>query len=186
MTKLSGKGDGPTQNHINWLIEGRDRNQRQNAALLELLKAYDDKLKLAENEKLLGVAHLLVGTCFSLWRAVFLADDGVTGVGEPPQNIYQHAIKFLEKIIVDNAIGYTQDKSARLWTFGYYVNNACYRLLEIRRRNSGFLTDSKFLENLARNGGSPPSSKDSWDSCQDEAERAIESLKQILEAVPKS
>lgn len=180
MTKQSGKGDALTPEHIDWLIKGRDRNQRNNAELLQLLKKHSSELD--KRKELLGVAHLLVGTCFSLWRAVFLGDDGVTVAGETPPNIYQHAIEFLEKIIVDNAIGYPQDKGARLWTFGYYVNNACYRLLEIRRRKLEFVTESKFLENLARNGGSPPSSKCSWDSCQDEAEKAIETLKQILEA----
>lgn len=180
MTKQSGKGDAPTPKHIDWLINGRDRNQRQNAELLKLLK--DCKVTLKKNKELLGVAHLLVGTSFSLWRAVFLGNIGVTVVGEPPKEIYPHAIEFLQNIIVNNTIGYPQDRDANHWTFGYYLNNACYRLIEIRKRNMGILKRSKFLDDLARKGGSPESSTTSWDSCQNEAGKAIKSLKQILEA----
>lgn len=177
MTKLSRGDDGTTSKDIDWLIAGRDNNQRQNAALLWLLKEHEDILKLDENKNLLGIAHLLVGTCFSLWRAVFL---GIAG--EPPRNTYQDAIDFLKKVIIDNAIGYPQEKGMRHWTFGYYLNNAYYRLLEIRKRDLGFLKDSEFLEKLLREGGSPPSTQTSWENCQEEAGKAIEFLKQILEA----
>ena len=67
--------------------------------------------------------ELLIATCFALWRAVFLAH------GERNSStISAHAVTFLETLVRDNMIGYTQDSRSKAWTFGYYTNDAYFRL----------------------------------------------------------
>jgi hypothetical protein len=36
--------------------------------------------------------------------------------------------KFLESVLTDNMIGYTQDKNNRAWTVSYYLENAKHRM----------------------------------------------------------
>ncbi len=67
--------------------------------------------------------QLLLGAGFSLWRSVFLVERDLQ-----LDEINITAKKFLGVLIKDNAIGYPQDRDARKWTAGYYVNNAYFRL----------------------------------------------------------
>jgi hypothetical protein len=82
--------------------------------MLELLRDHPriDKTTHFQAERLLGV-------CFSLWRAAFLADR--TG---KRTKIIEHAQEFLERMLVDNAITYPQDRVTREWTFNYYLRSA--------------------------------------------------------------
>lgn len=106
-----------------WLVRQRSRNQK---FLLELC-SFERKCadELARDRRARTVFHLLVGAGFSLWRAVFLAD--------PETSVHvlsKHAREFLETLIADNTITYTEDKNRRTWTAGYYLNNAYYRVQE--------------------------------------------------------
>jgi hypothetical protein len=56
---------------------------------------------MKQEDRLRG--QIPVGICFSLWRAAFLADK--TGQGTA---VFASAKDFLGKILVDNAINYTQ------------------------------------------------------------------------------
>src|SRR5262245_51322657 len=105
---LSAEDDSLRAEHLRWLIEGRDRNQRANAKLLALLRAYakelgaeDAYLTGSEHRLLVRIAHPLVGVCFSLWRAVFLGD-----VDQAEGNVHGAAIKFLGEVILNNTITY--------------------------------------------------------------------------------
>jgi hypothetical protein len=76
------------------------------------------------------VYTLLIGSAFSLWRAVFLVPET-----KPTSDvIWEKAAEFLDILIEDNAIAYPQDKRTRQWMFGYYRNNAYFRLQEVERR----------------------------------------------------
>ncbi|SRR5258707_932788 len=103
------------------LIRDRSRIQNISLDLLQLIHFHP-----ARDSKSASVHSLLVGTAFSLWRAVFLVErvdewDGVLANAET----------FLEKFIRHNAIGYMDDWNNRKWSFPYYVDNARYRLNEV-------------------------------------------------------
>lgn len=70
--------------------------------------------------------EILVAVAFSLWRAVFLAD----GIRDW-EAILANAETFLEKLIRDNIINYSDDWNSRHWSFLYYLNNARFRLREL-------------------------------------------------------
>jgi hypothetical protein len=110
------KKDDLSPEHRDWLVESRADNQRTALGLFKLLEKYPNKIKSRGFTK---TAQTLIAVCFSLWRAAFLADK--TGKREA---VFDDAKTFLGKLIVDNAINYSQDRNAREWTFNYYANNA--------------------------------------------------------------
>jgi len=75
-------------------------------------------------------AQDLAAIAFSLWRAVFLADRRGTTEAKMAD-----AKDFVEKMLTDNAIAFTQDRTAREWTFSYYTDNAWYRLKDLGHKN---------------------------------------------------
>jgi hypothetical protein len=101
-----------------WLVPSRSQVQEALLRLLLLVRTKHEQLKGSQYRQV--IASLLAGIGFSLWRAVFLADN---------KNDLLYSIdKFLETVIRDNAIGYRDDKN--IWSFGYYVGNARSGLLE--------------------------------------------------------
>jgi hypothetical protein len=103
---------------MEWLVDSRSNVQNLLLVLWHIAK--EEPLSTAS----LQLQHqLLVATCFALWRAVFLAHGERT-----TETITTHATKFLETLVRDNMIGYTQDRESKAWTFGYYVNDAFFRL----------------------------------------------------------
>ena len=89
-------------------------------------------LRLGQGGKIVQPAHsaifqLPVGTAFSLWRAVFLADQPFR-----QESALEGAICFLGKVVSDNAIAYAQEKDTRRWTAGLYVGNIQYRMYHLR------------------------------------------------------
>lgn len=116
----------PDPTHIDWLVENRAENQRVSAKLYSLLRSYPAQV----SEKDFGLeAQILVGVAFSLWRSAFLSDK--TGFREEAR---MGAELFLEEMLLNNAIAYTQDRKSKDWTFTYYANNARYRLLDYWRK----------------------------------------------------
>ena len=105
-----------------WLVESRSSIQR----LLYRLHAYAEENPSELPDGRAAVFQLLVGTAFSLWRAVFL-----TELHRDRQRIQSDAAKFLLLLVRDNAINYPQDRETRAWTAGYYLNNAYFRLREL-------------------------------------------------------
>jgi hypothetical protein len=71
----------------------------------------------------------LLSSCFSLWRAAFLADKSGTR-----EAVFEHSRSFLERMLADNAITYVQDRNSREWTFNYYASNALEALLRLGER----------------------------------------------------
>ena len=94
--------------------------------LYDFAKHPESRKKLAENRFDRSVFAFLVGAAFSLWRAAFL-----TETKRDWPSILEHATAFLDRLVADNAIAYTQEKSTLEWSVGYYLNNACFRIASI-------------------------------------------------------
>ncbi len=110
--------------HLDWLGESRPANLKTGLKLLKILRKHPDSLPGMQVN-----AQRLVGVAFSLWRAAFLADGEVAD--KPGTVAVAHAASFLERLIQNNAINYAEDRSARNWTFGYYMNAAGYTLTRL-------------------------------------------------------
>jgi hypothetical protein len=109
------------------VVELVGRREKVGRLLLDLQRFADDLLEYAS----LGdrqVFNLLVSIGFSLWRAAFLVEGKRSG-----RLVNQHATEFLDVLLWDNAINFPQDRRTHAFTGGYYVNNACVRLLHVRR-----------------------------------------------------
>jgi hypothetical protein len=116
---------------LDWLIPQRHRVLTSASHLLDLV--HENKKVFLKDQNAEDVAGLLIGTAFSLWRAVFLApNDPTTG-----QAIIDKGAEFLDKFLRDNSIGYGDEKSNREWSFGYYLNSARFRLFHSKRIQSG-------------------------------------------------
>jgi hypothetical protein len=112
--------------HLSWLVKGRYDTQKTSTKLYALIAENPTSITLAIHSI---PAQALVAIGFSLWRAVFLGDKtGETGAS------LTAAYEFLEKMIKDNTIGYTQERAVLEWSFNYYVSNATHRLKILSRR----------------------------------------------------
>jgi hypothetical protein len=74
----------------------------------------------------------LIGATFSLWRAVFQAN-----VSLDEKDTLQQGLDLLSKVLADNAVTYRDEKYS--WSFGYYTNNARFRVLA----SSSLLTEAE-------------------------------------------
>lgn len=116
-----------------WVVNARYLNQQHSVKLYRLKGQLDGLMKdnnYINDRKWHKVFHLLLGANFSLWRAAPLIKTDARSMDEVDKN----AFDFLEKLIEDNAINYTQDKAMSSWSEGYYLNNARYRLLRAKNR----------------------------------------------------
>jgi hypothetical protein len=102
--------------------------------------------------ELQGIYSILVGTIFSLWRAVFLIRTERSFREE-----VLHADALLGILIETNAVGFPQDVATAQWTAGYYVNNAALRLFSISQNR--FMREYLSEETLLSIGGL---SQDRW------------------------
>jgi hypothetical protein len=168
------KEDDVSPEHLDWLIQSRGRIQSSSVKLYRLMDEYPDRLK---GDDYLNVSQALVATAFSLWRAAFLADK--TGMRD---DVFEDAKSFLSKVIVDNAIGFSQDRTHRDWTFNYYVSSAESRLRWLSNNLLGF--QNGFSRQPFQQGGkSKP--KQRWEICQDALETALDRLADSLSAKRK-
>lgn len=83
------------------------------------------------------------------------------------------AEQYLGKIILDNAIGYLQDRNAREWTWHYYLNNARYRLEKISKINPDILPARLVVKK-------PRPRKKQWEFYQKALFHAVEGLGDVL------
>lgn len=142
----------PSATHLAWVIDGRAKNQRPALDLYEMIA--NDKQQITKR-RLATDAQDLAAVAFSLWRAVFLADR--SGAMEAKMKDVEY---FLGKMLTDNSIAFSQDRTAREWSFNYYLDNAKYRLIS-----------------LGQNKLRPPKGKRSprkrWDYLQAAFEKAV-------------
>lgn len=143
--------------HLKWAIQSRARNQSSSLNLLELFDAFPLRWR---TKKFSRAAQDLVAIAFSLWRAAFLADKA-SERGE----VFKAGRDFLEKVIEDNAIGFTQDKNSRAWTFNYYTRNARSALEHLH---------AMFPQNAPTYDTGPKrNATQRWDYCQDLFDQAV-------------
>jgi hypothetical protein len=116
----------PDPTHLTWLVENRAANQRVSAKLYQLVRDFPNQ---AWGKSFGGEAQMLISISFSLWRSVFLSDK--TGKFKDTN---QGAELFLEEMLMNNAIAYSQDRQSKDWTFNYYATNARYRIQDYCRK----------------------------------------------------
>lgn len=109
---------------LHQLVRDRSRIQQIALDLLQLLHSHQE-IRAASPARA-NAYDLLTGATFSLWRAVFLAEDT-----DGWERTLANAEVFLEKVIRHNAIGYMDDWNNRRWSFLYYLGNARYRLNQV-------------------------------------------------------
>jgi hypothetical protein len=115
---------------LEWLLTCRSRNQQTAFDLLNLMK---NKISdIEKDDQLSEIARLLIGSSFSLWRALFLAEPN----DRKHINI-QHAMEYLRLFIRDN----TCDKDSRRLTVHYCMNNALFRLKHLSHKFPDILQD---------------------------------------------
>ena len=114
------KHEKPDEEHLAWAIDQRAEVQRTLLALYEFVRHH--RPDILEHHIRYLLDHL-IGAAFSLWRAVFLAETFRDVV-----KIQQSQETFLEKLLTDNAINFSDDKANRHWTVEYYLENAKLRL----------------------------------------------------------
>jgi len=165
----SPKTDNLTPEHLGWLVESRASNQRAALRLFTLIEKHPEGSK---SKEFLRKTQTLIAACFSLWRAAFLADK--TGRRHA---VLADAKAFLGRMLTDNAINYPQDRSAREWTFNYYMNNARDSLLELAKEWNAVNTVLSAHKKVTK--GTTVSSR-RWDRHQRALEVAIECFESAL------
>jgi hypothetical protein len=156
----------PSPKHLAWMINGRAANQHATLRLYGLFDAHPERLKDFHFR-----AQDLVAVSFSLWRAVFLADR--TGKMEVKD---AQAKLFMAKMLTDNAITFAQDRSAREFSFNYYLGNARYRLQKCGEK---WPSVQECIGKAATNA------RGRWDILQEGFGEAVRCLEADLTAEPK-
>lgn len=110
--------------HLVWAIEQRAKIQRTLLALYEYGTAFGPE---SSDPFRLKLFNDLVGAAFSLWRAVFLADQS-----RDFGSVHEKATDFLQRVVTTNAINFGDDKANSAWSVGYYLDNAKLRLESAR------------------------------------------------------
>ena len=110
-----------------------------------------------------------------------------TSVALDETSMADHADTFLETVIQDNAIAYTQERNSREWTFGYYLNNAAMRMGVIAEKRTLFreiLQNNKILtEDLKwREVAGQEDAKVIWKIAYDALNLAVENAAVVLSA----
>jgi hypothetical protein len=160
------KEETPSPEHLAWVIDGRARNQVASLKLYKLMLDYKEQIR---KKSLATDVQDLAAVCFSLWRAVFLADR--TGKIQAKMT---DAETFVAKMLTDNAIAFAQDRNAREWTFNYYIDNALFRLRDYYENR----TAQKGVVLKPPKGSRTPQER--WDYLQAALEKAVSLLEKKL------
>jgi hypothetical protein len=104
-----------------WAIDKRADVQRSMVALYEYVRSHTPDAQKFDDTYLLD--HL-IAAAFNLWRAAFLTDTS-----RSMEEIRKSQEAFLEKVITENSIGFSDDKKHRHWTVEFYLEGAKLRLL---------------------------------------------------------
>lgn len=151
------------------MVERRAKSQKSLLDIYRFLEKHEKALGSPSRTAQWPIFALLIGASFSLWRAVFLSFN----VERPKKDrqAIQHAKKFLELLVRDNAIGYPQDRESKEWTSGYYLNGARYRLERVFQKleQTGITladADVEKFRKLDSEGISSNNLMEVWDTCQ--------------------
>jgi hypothetical protein len=159
------------------IVELVERREKVGRLLLDLRQFADQLLSRASLREI-KVFNLLVSTGFSLWRAAFLVEGDRDG---PLVN--KHAAEFLDVLLWDNAINFPQDRRTHAFTSGYYVNNACVRLLHLRdaldlstEETAIFDRLASFLDGQWHSTNVPHDVRQGWNDCYAAAALSVAKL----------
>jgi hypothetical protein len=164
---------------LGWLIAHRSRVQELACGLLELAQKYQHRISGDQDTE--DIAALFIGTAFSLWRAVFLAPNDPTSRAD----ITEKGSAFLEKFLRDNNISYGDEKRNREWSFGYYLNNARFRLYHARKIRTGTDVWGEEYAWLTDPRGADENIEDEWKKHIDCFEEELTKFSERLGAVAR-
>ncbi len=162
--------DDHSETHLQWLVQNRSRNQQVTLDIYLAMTRNGDVIM--GNAVYTQLAQELAGVAFSLWRAVFLSD-----FTKEMESELRDVKAFLGALISHNSIGYPQDRSAREWTFQYYLDNARQRLRGIANRHPEIL-------DLAEVETAADSAKDDWSIAHQALEKAVRGFDKATAAGP--
>lgn len=154
---------------LEWLVLNRSRNQKSTLDLYKLMDREKDQLGKSRRDR--AFAHCLLGICFSLWRAVFLAN-----IKQSKGALLTDAKKFLKELIETNNISFQTDLRSNDWSFRYYTQNARDRLK--------YLNGSFKIRNLSFTLPGEPvgrTAQEWWESHQDSLELAVTTFEVFLQ-----
>ncbi len=156
-----------------WLIKSRSEIQASILDLYRLLLILEKQPDAsAPNRSCFG---LLVGAAFALWRGAFLED-----ASREWTDILRDARQVLEKLLENNSIVYSDERTTRQWMGGYYLNNARYRLLRLGDKLGATALDddtAAALDKLRESGWSEGTTpQQAWDT----AHRAFLGMSRVL------
>jgi hypothetical protein len=159
-----------------WLVPARSKIQD---SMLELANIFKDRHASSCDRTPEWIAFAwLLGAAFSLWRAVFQAEEGL----DQPTN-RDAAAYILWTVIRDNSVLYKDEKNS--WSFGYYLGNAQFRICAIydqvpRRAELSTGEMSAMIERIRpKPHTDPPKSTQAWDDI-------YEAFKAVLQALQTS
>lgn len=107
---------------LNWLVPARNNIQRE---MLRLKPLFRIPPATTAPTWIFEGRHLILGSCFSLWRSVFQAREQLAN-----RLLHEDGAIFLDKLISDNAATYSTELNQ--WSLQYYIENAVYRLQQAR------------------------------------------------------
>lgn len=167
----------PEEDFLRWLVPARSRIQDALLRLYDLALYYEAHPNEAASKNC-SIYRLLLGAGFSLWRSVFQAHTDLS-VGE---NV-KRAKELLETVMRDNAVLYPTEKNS--WSFGYYLNNAKYRLVDIHGwLEEPFKSDVEpKVQKIRRDAPQPTTavqSRATWDAIFDVFDSIVEHLRKDL------
>jgi hypothetical protein len=167
---------------LTWLVESRSNIQHLSLTVLTLLRKIQNlpQENLVERE----VVGLLIGSVFSLWRAVFLSHKS----REWTDNLNE-AEEFLKKVIKENAIGYSDESARRVWVFGYYTNNARFRIRRMCDKMSEIeeeIQAANLMDYIVHYRVGLKETTFVWDRTYDALCRAVDCLSRRLESSQRS
>jgi hypothetical protein len=156
------------QPYLRWLVLHRSNIQN---LLLELhLFLQEQRKALDADADLRSIFGLLVGSAFSLWQAVYLADSS-----RDWKNILDDADRFLDTLIRDNTILFRDDKNA--WSIGYYLNNGRYRLYRILEKMPDEQLRTLIAQIKSTGGVDEVSARNAWQLSYEAARLAFDLVK---------
>jgi hypothetical protein len=121
------------ETNMKWLVENRIEIQR---TALELYLLIPEENRSVQTQTSL-ICQDLVGVLFCLWRGVFLAPEKKSNPGAPLKS----SKAFLKKVIDDNSISFSDDKTFKEWTANFYVDCAGRILLGFPASTTGKATE---------------------------------------------
>ena len=113
--------DKPEIAHLEWAIDQRAKIQYTLLALYQYIRKNAPEQRDWVKPSLLDD---LIAAAFSLWRAVFLAENVRTRV-----SIHEAQENFLATVVATNAINFPDDRRTSAWTVSFYLENAKHRLV---------------------------------------------------------